>query len=217
MKTLKNWYIDRFDTAHGSVKGSDKFPDGSLIHTSTVSNIKVNEETGDVEIHTRNSVYHANLSTAIFENFWENNVISKEDVKKYAEKFNKASSYLDGLVGDVAIIALDSDVEYFFSYFVYRQGDVEHIQKSPYVHTSITQDSVLMGDLDLDFRYFPYADSIEFYLFEYDINNVYIKNVGEKDMKVVIPSLGSMFNKKMLTIEPGQLIHITEELLNSIE
>lgn len=202
---LRNWYLAH-SSAWGIVSGHDKLSDGLFIHTSKVMNVSARED-GTVEIQTRNNLYEAKLSEAVFDMFDDD---FKNKIPGYNELVEKYSSVYDFpkeiLENEGILIELSKDTEHNYVSCLANVEQKMYKELCPYVHSGMFTDSVLLkihGLPEFDCRYFPTESGcIEFYNWRTPYK-VMIKNLGNEEIEVKILD----FKK---TVAPSEVIEVPE-------
>lgn len=182
MAELKNWHAS-LDIIKGAVyghKNQQKCPDGLYIHTSAIKNISNAGE--EIEVQTQNTLYVLKKSD-ISDDYYlcgaqnEKMQVLKDCLLKFSKDGESLYRELADTIAikqkavlDIAqkinpgefFLALSSDCPYYFNraFFKDADGGLEYI--SPFYHTGMFQDSVLLREDGP--RYFPYKENnVEFY------------------------------------------------------
>lgn len=211
---LHYWYMDKrmdeaegkeYVMAHGVVSGHKKLRDTDYIDTSIVKAIVINEATGEVEIHTRNSLYYCPLAYCDFEKqdrFPE--LLS--DYDKWKQKYKDIINFPSIESGKVLLVFSNFNRYYFNSLCYIPKDATERTEYGAGVHLGMFQDSFLIRDEtgEIDLRYFPEYDRIEFYVQETGDKPLFIENVGDSILH--IKTLCGMFK-----VEPGERKEVRKE------
>ena len=232
----ENNNLDGFWMVDGRVFNNPKFRDGMFIHTSDVMSIKVLDDRLKVEtsnsIYTcmfkdsKEEFYDFTKASDLFDmsaNIFDISMLKQKiEEAKEIEK-EKQNEYIRKLVKTDALIIFFSDQdEYYFSEFVIKDGkDIIRIDKR--IHLGYSSDSILITGMHLekefqfnkhkfnykniDFRYYEPSDNrIVFYSWKGYRRDIYIVNLGEKELYVRI-NLGEEIikpNGKPHLIEIGE-------------
>lgn len=196
MYTLTNWHFSMYkDTciAWGIVSGHSKFSDGTLIHTSRIKQVSVDEEQACLLVHTKSgSQYRLSFADIALDCIEDtrsrlHQLGISADLLDRCEKIcadsEKAKMLESGSVLNSSELFLEMcGVSALLAYFKDETGELHQIQIT--IHSGMYQDSVLITDWYnelVDFRYFP-NDCIKPYHWSDGLNAVKIKNSGRKDI-----------------------------------
>ena len=187
---LRYWHINKrqneetgeeYLLAHGRVTGHKRLMDSIYIHTSAIQEMNVNEETGEMEIYTMNTIYYCPLSYCNFERQDENMELipNYENIKNKYINTNKNPVIEEGKV----LLVLSNFDEYYFNSFYYiPDGETKPVKYMASPHIGTFQDSFLIRDEDwnkIDLRYFPHYQNIEFYAEHIGDHPLFIENIGD--------------------------------------
>ena len=191
---LHYWYVSEYHDrdkeeitriAHGIVTGHNRLIDSTEAHTSTIREIVINEETGEAEIHTRNSRYYCPLAYC---RFW------KQDKYPYALKnYNQLKEKYENVLkaptiepGNVLLVLSNFNEYYFNSLYYIPMGQTEPVDYSGYPHIGTFQDSYLVetDEEGVDIRYFPHFQNIEFYAQYTNGCPLFVENIGDVTLYV---------------------------------
>lgn len=196
--TLKNWYFEKILDKYrlwGNISGSDTFQEGQWIHTSAITNIKV--EWGALLISTENSSYLVKynehdpkdkrvLRRALRDFIWPDDVLvySKvEQSEKRKQMKVRPSSNPDDYKNCAILTFSDNFVNLFVSLEL-RRGK-KRIKRMDYdIQTGLYEDVFLMSDsqLEYEFSFFPYAkNAFQFEEWKGRYSPVFIRNTGNSD------------------------------------
>ncbi|SCY79362.1 hypothetical protein SAMN02910292_02950 [Lachnospiraceae bacterium XBB2008] len=211
---LHYWYVgeheiegEKYRIGHGIVTGHKKLPDAIDMHTSAVEGIHIDEEAGEVVLTTRNSVYHCPLAYCDFrEQDKYPDIIP--DYERLKEKYKDKIEYPSIEPGKVLLV-LANFCDYYFHSLYYVPEDSEDgkcLEFSGWPHVGTFQDSYLISakGAEIDLRYFPHYQNIEFYSAHTGGCPLYIENIGD----VVIYARTSAGTIKL---EPGDRKEVTKE------
>ncbi len=186
---LHFWYIDEQEyesgthrIGHGIVTGHNRLPDSVYMHTSSVQAIHVDEEEGELVLTTMNSLYHCPLAYCRFKK-QDNYPDIIPDYDSLKEKYKDTIEYPSIEPGKVLLV-LSNFCEYYFHSLCYVPAESEDgkpVEYSARPHIGTFQDSYLVRarDYDIDLRYFPHFQNIEFYTTETDGCPLFIENIGD--------------------------------------
>lgn len=211
---LHYWYIDeherngeRFRIAHGIVTGHNRLMDSTYMHSSSVQEIRINEDEGEAVITTKNSVYYCPLEYCNFDKQNGYPGLIPEFIS-IREKYEDRIMYPSIEPGKVLLV-LANFCEYYFHSLYYVPTDSENGKPIVYrnnAHIGTFQDSYLVhtNDYKIDLSYFPHFQNIEFYSVITDGCPLFIENIGD-DVLYVRASVGT------IRLDPGNRKEITEE------
>ncbi|MCR5511105.1 MAG: hypothetical protein K6F54_09175 [Lachnospiraceae bacterium] len=211
---LHYWYVgeheiegEKYRIGHGIVTGHQKLLDAIDMHTSVVEGIHIDEEAEELVLTTRNSVYHCPLAYCDFrEQDKYPDIIP--DYERLKEKYKDKIEYPSIEPGNVLLV-LANFCDYYFHSLYYVPEDSEDgnfLEFSGWPHVGTFQDSYLIGaeGSEIDLRYFPHYQNIEFYSEHTGGCPLYIENIGD----VVIYARTSAGTIKL---EPGDRKEVTKE------
>jgi len=211
---LHNWYVGEHQTdsgkywiAHGVVTGHRHLPDTMYIHTSAVMSVYVDEKEEEFVVTTRNSVYHCPLAYCRYEQQDHyRNIIP--DYSKLKKKYRNAAHYPSIEPGKVLLVLADYCNYYFHSLYYVPAGSKKNkpLEYLGRPHVGMIQDSFLINTErdEIDLRYFPHYQNIEFYSEETEGCPWYIENFGET-------VLYAKTSAGLLRLEPGERKEVVEE------
>ena len=186
---LHYWYIEelgddeeKYMIGHGIVTGHTRMPDALDIHTSKIMSLTVEEKAGELIIFTQNSVYHCPLEYCSF-NKQDNFPDIIPDYENLKEKYKDKIEYPSIEPGKVLIV-LSNFCKYYFHSVYYIPKDAknqEPLKFTGHPHIGTFQDSYLIEDenWEIDLRYFPHFQNIEFYAERTEGNPLYLENIGD--------------------------------------
>ena len=186
---LHYWYIDEqeyegrlYKCAHGIVSGHPKLSDATYTRTSAVQAVYVDEESEELVVTTKNSVYHCPLAYCRFKK-QDKYPSLIPDYKKLKKKYKDKINYPSIEPGKVLLV-LANFCEYYFHSLYYVPKDSEknkRLEYTGYPHIGMFQDSYLIQteDYKVDLRYFPHYQNIEFYHNETDGCPLFVENIGD--------------------------------------
>lgn len=184
---LYNWYVDPtekeesiFLRAHGNATGHSHFTDSARIHTSGILYLTVEEESGEVLIQTHNTTYHCPLSFCRFykQDAWPDLIPNYEALKEKYQNTKPAPTIEPGKV----LLVLSNFSDYYFYNLYYQPNGAEPpLNSIGMAHVGNYQDSYLIEteNHEVDLRYFPHFQSIEFYSEITDEKPFFIENIGD--------------------------------------
>lgn len=212
---LRYWHIDKRESAesqeeyllaHGRVTGHRKLTDSMYIHTSVVKEVIINKDTEEAEIHTMNSVYYCPLQYCDFEkqDEWPEIIPNYEEIKqKYIDSIENPSIE----AGKILLVLSNFDEYYFNSLCYIPEGETEKIQYYADAHIGMFQDSFLIRDeswKEIDLRYFPHYQNIEFYAEHTSEKPLFIENIGDV-------TLFAKTSRGTIKLEPGDRKEVCRE------
>ncbi len=209
---LHYWYVDEVEhhgekclIAYGIVSGHRKLADATSIHTSPIKELYIDEEHAEAVIKTKNTVYFCPLAYCCF---------SKQDtMPEFIPDYETIKEKYDGKIEyptieeDKVLLVLSNFDEYYFNSLYYRpKGAEEPIEYENYSNTGMFQDSYLIEcyEENIDLRYFPHYQNIEFYSEDSDDKPLYIENIGD----IVLYAKTS---KGLIKLMPGERKEVTKE------
>ncbi len=212
---LHYWYVGEHEIngkmyrmGHGNVTGHKRLEDSIDMHTSAVEAIHIDEETDELVLTTRNSVYYCPLAYCNFEKQDQYPDILP-DYEALKEKYQGTIEYPSIEPGKVLLVLSNFSSYYFHSLYYVPQDseDGKKLEYSGYPHIGSFQDSFLIStsDYKIDLRYFPhYQKNIRFYAEDTNGCPLFIENIGD----VVIFAQTSV---GAIRLEPGDRKEVTEE------
>ncbi len=211
---LHYWYIGEhenhgkmFRLGHGIVTGHKEISDSTDIHTSEVEAIHIDEEEHELILTTRNSVYHCPLEYCRFkkQDEYPDIIPEYENIeKRYRGKINYPS-----IEPGKVLLVLANFCDFYFHSLYYVPKDSKEGKKmkySGYPHIGTFQDSYLINteNYEVDLRYFPHYQNIEFYSEDTHGCPWFIENIGD----VVIFARTS---EGTIKLEPGDRKEVKKE------
>ena len=191
MAQLTNWYLKKDagvkSSAHGVVSGHDQLPDGSMVHTDRLQEIRFKEQEMRLTLLTR-SGEHYDLDVSAID-------ITKTDETREVLVMFGIHAYFLGFCAELAAdrILKSRELLWIFDYdrafFKDAQGRVQTI--SLRTHLSILDDAVLVTDWEngeVNFRYFPNGNStvaVEPCCWSDGLNAVLIDNRAVKEIEFI--------------------------------
>lgn len=189
---LHNWYIEdhlsqksgRYALAHGIATGHNRLPDSIFCHTSKIREVYVNGE-GELVVLTMNTEYHCPLNSCD----WERqdkypNMIP--DYNKTKEEY-KGKSLRPVIESGKVLLVLSNFCHYYFhSLYCVSEGSDKPCEYSGDAHIGMFQDSYLIeaDNRQIDLRYFPHFQNIEFYSEHTQGMPLFLENVGDVTLYV---------------------------------
>ena len=186
---LHYWFIEeherygkKYIRGNGIVTGHALHGDSHELHTSPIQAMHVDDEAGELVLTTMNSVYHCPLDYCNFDrqDTMPNLIPDYDNLK---QKYKDARQYPSIEPGNVLLVLSNFDNYYFNSlYFVPEKSkDGKPLKFNTWAHVGMFQDSFLIGteDHEVDLRYFPHFQNIEFYMAKTDGCPLYIENIGD--------------------------------------
>ena len=211
---LHYWYVDentddatgeKYMCAHGIVTGHNRIADTHRIHTSEVFAIEIDRFTGEVLIHTRNSLYHCPLAYCDYDKQDEFPLfIPDYEIVKAKYKDKRECPSIEA--GKVLVVLSNFDRYYFHSLYYLPEGACEKAEYRSCAHIGTFQDSYLiwMEEQPINLSYFPHFQNIEFYSQETDGKPLYLENIGD------VPLYARTFSGT-ICLQPGERKEVTEE------
>jgi len=212
---LHYWFIDEhvikgetYLQGHGIVTGHKHLQDATYINTTAVQAIHIDEESDELIMMTRNSVYHCPLAYCRFSKQDEQpDIVPEYNIIK--KKYKDTIEY-PGIESGKVLLVLANFCDYYFHSLYYIPTDAK--KKKPLEfdgcpHVGMLQDSYLIGvegDYRIDIRYFPHYQNIEFYSQETDGMPFFIENIG--DVVLYVRTFSGT-----IKLEPGDRKEVTEE------
>lgn len=186
---LHYWYIEERENegetymiGHGIVTGHRKLMDSTDIYTSTVQGISINEDEGELLMITLNSVYHCPLSYCRFRKQDKYPDVIP-DYKRLKDKYKDNRDYPTIEPGKILLVLSNFDEYYFHSlYYIPKDSETgERLEYSGWAHIGNFQDSYLIEteNYEIDIRYFPHFQNVEFYSMDTGECPVFIENIGD--------------------------------------
>ena len=211
---LHYWYIDEHEEdgktmqiGHGVVTGHKRLPDSNFIHTSPIQAMHLDEESGELILTTKNSVYHCPLEYCRYrkQDRFPDIIPDYDDLKR---KYKDKISYPEIEKGKVLLVLADF-CEYYFHSLCYVPENSESGKRLDYVgssHIGTFQDSYLITteDWEIDLRYFPHYQNIEFYGMDTQDHPLYLENIGGR-------VLYAQTCAGTIKLEPGDRKEVKEE------
>lgn len=211
---LHYWYIDERNIGdvthmigHGIISGHKKISDTTRIHTSPVQSIYVDEDADELVLCTADDVYHCPLAYCRFrkQDRYEDII---PDYTRLKGKYKGTVEYPSIEAGNVLLV-LSNFSEYYFHSLYYVPADSEDGEPLDYVgcsNTGIFQDSYLINtdDYEIDIRYFPHFQNIEFYSEDTEGCPFFIENIGD----IIIYA---RTHAGTIKLEPGERKEVTRE------
>lgn len=209
---LHYWYVNEISykgkvcrIAHGRVSGHERLEDATFVHTSIIRNIEIDKVASEAIIKTQNSEYHCPLEYCKWseQDKTASCLPEYEWIKNNYKGKNNDPSIDEGKV----LLVLSNFDDYYFNSLYYKPIDAtEKVAYCAYPHIGMFQDSFLIfcDKATIDIRYFPYYQSIEFYMLETKGTPVFIENIGD----IV---LYAKTNIGVIRLEPGDRKEVSEE------
>lgn len=211
---LYYWYMEEVNREenectimHGIVSGHKKLIDSLPIHTSRVRSYTIDYEDSELVVQTENTVYHCPLAYCNFEkqDLVKNQIPNYEKIRQeYKNKIKEELPVADE--GNVLLVISNHNEFYFHSLYYKPEGADAEVKYSAFPHIGMFQDSFLIiseeGNIDL--RYFPHFQNIEFYMQDTDNKPFYIENLG--DITLYCRTLNGL-----IKLNPGERKEVSEE------
>ena len=211
---LYYWYMEvvncagnEFTIMHGIVSGHKRLMDSTFINTSSIKSYTVNYDDSELVVQTENTVYHCPLAYCNFDqqDLVKNQIPDYEKIKReYKGKAEKELPTAD--VGEVLLV-ISNHNEYYFNSLYYRpEGADKKVKYSVFPHIGMFQDSFLIrsGEGNIDLRYFPHSQDIDFYAQDTDNKPFYIENIG--DITLYCRTFSGL-----IKLDPGERKEVTKE------
>ena len=182
--------------AFGIVTGHPKVNDSSIINTSPIVSVKIDEERGEALITTAHSDYHCPLE------YWNYDKQDKHDEVKelipeyeaLKEKYHNKIFYPEIEHGKVLLVLADF-CDYYFHSLCVKDENGKKLEYMNHAHVGMFQDSFLINlswdnpteireKYDIDLRYFPHYKNIEFYSDRTGSMPLYAENIGSSDIYI---------------------------------
>lgn len=209
---LHYWYIEErehkgqiYRIGHGIVTGHNRLMDSTDIHTSPIQGISINEDEGELEMITLNSVYHCPLSYCSFRRQDEYPNLIPE-YEKLKEKYKDTKDEPSIEPGKVLLVLSNFDEYYFHSlYYVPEDSETgECIEYRAWPHIGSFQDSYLISAENTSLKYFPHFLNIQIYQMITNGCPLYIENVGDTVLYAKTPA-------GLIRLNPGDRKEVSEE------
>lgn len=186
---LHYWWLSKRTDKHGStyvyasgiVTGHERLGDSHKAETSEVIQSVYNKTEDEITLITRNSIYHCPLSYCDFDKQDdEPDLLPDYEAlkKKYAD--TRPNPAIEP--GKLLLVLADFSYYYFHSlYYIPKDSkDNKPIDYMGHAHVGTFQDSFLIQteDCEVDLRYFPHYQNIEFYIENTDDCPLFIENIG---------------------------------------
>lgn len=211
---LYYWYMEDVNCAgidftimHGIVSGHHRLMDSTFINTSLINSYTVNYDDSELVVQTENTVYHCPLAYCNFDqqDLVKNQIPDYEKIKrKYKGRAEKEQPTADE--GEVLLVISNHDGYYFNSLYYKPKGAYTKVKYFAGPHIGTFQDSFLIrsGEGDIDLRYFPHSQNIEFYTQDTDNMPFYIENIG--DITLYCRTFSGV-----IKLDPGERKKVTKE------
>lgn len=193
--TLKNWYFEKVQDKYrvwGNVSGSDNFQDGQWIHTSKITDIKI--QWGALLISTENSSYFVKynehdpsdkrvLRRALRDFIWPDDslVYSKIEQSEKRKQIKVKPSTNPDDYKNCAILTFSDNFLNLFVSLELRRGKKRYKRVDYDIQTGLYDDVWVMSDpqLEYEFKFFPYAkNAFQFEEWKGRYSPVFIRNTG---------------------------------------
>lgn len=214
MIRLTHWYLkeldEAFSSAWGIVSGHDRLLDGTFIHTSWLRKVELDESEKQLRLLT----YSGNHYYLDWSEINENHI---EDTRKVLGQFGVLTDFLKfrkelkeqfekELMSEINSILKKRELLWIpalnRAFFKNSEDIVE--EAFILIHGGMFQDSVLIRNREVDFRYFPMSSTkivVEPYHWSNGLEAVLIDNRGEKEIEFV----GS---KRRIICKAGEITRI---------
>ena len=186
---LHYWYIDEreidgkiYRFGHGIVTGHKKVPDATKICTSPVEDINIEKKKKNLMLSTANNVYQCPLEYCRFRKQDKYPDIIP-DYLRLKERYKGKIEYPSIEPGKVLLVFANF-CEYYFHSLYYLPKYSEDGKPLEYVgcsHIGTFQDSYLIytDNYEIDIRYFPHFQNIEFYSEDTNDCPLFVENIGD--------------------------------------
>lgn len=186
---LYDWYIDEHDgengtvlIGHGVVTGHPRIMDATGMHTSAIQAVFADFDKGEINVTTLNNVYHLPMEQCR----WKAQDKAPHLIPDYElmkERYQGKIIYPTIEPGKVLLVLSNSSRYYFHSLHYVPEGskDGKPEEYHGYAHVGTFQDSYLIStdDYEIDLRYFPHYQNIEFYSEITADRPLFLENVGD--------------------------------------
>lgn len=186
---LHYWYVGEqeingkdYIIGHGIITGHNKMQDSVDVNTAAVHAIHIDEANGELVLTTKDGTFYCPLEYCQF-NKQDKYPDIIPDYEYIKEKYKDKIEYPEIEPGKVLLV-LANFCEYYFHSLCYipLDSDVrERISYYGYPHVGMVQDSYLIDtdNYEIDLRYFPHFQNIEFYREQTNSCPLYIENIGD--------------------------------------
>lgn len=179
------WHVTKDENgvlnAHGNVTGHKRLADTTCIHTTEITYIAIDAEKEEAILQTKNTVYHCPLVYLHLgrQDEWPDVIPDYESIKdKYKDKRPQPT-----IEPGKVLLVICNFCGYYFHSLYYQAKDAKEpiIETQGYAHIGTFQDSYLIqtDNYEIDLRYFPHYQNIEFYSEDTDGKPLYIENIGD--------------------------------------
>ncbi len=184
--SLHHWYFRKYPDgiiAKGIVSGHPRLTDSTFITTSLVRNIEMGE--AELLVQTINTLYHLPLESCNFR--------KQDKDPKALEGYEEIKEKYQGLIvdptiedGKVLLVLSNYDSYYFHSGYLKDPEEGVPREFSGHAHIGTFQDSYLINDdkYEIDIRYFPHYENIEFYSENTGERPLFVDNIGTRTLYV---------------------------------
>ena len=206
---LHEWYVSKDADGdligHGIVTGHKRLSDSMKIHTSPIMSFVIAEERKEAVLQTKNTIYHCPLIYLRYkkQDNWPNVLPNYASLKeKYAGK--QPLPTIDP--GKVLLVLANFCEYYFYSLYYQPIGATESLDGMAYPHVGTFQDSFLIQteNNEVDLRYFPHFQNIEFYTEHTGGKPWYIENIGDS-------VLHAKTSAGLIKLQPGERKEVCKE------
>ena len=211
---LYYWYMEDVNCAgidftimHGIVSGHHRLMDSTFINTSLINSYTVNYDDSELVVQTENTVYHCPLAYCNFDqqDLVKNQIPNYEKIKQeYKNKINEELPVADD--ENVLLVISNHNEFYFHSLYYKPEGADAEVKYSAFPHIGTFQDSFLIisEEGNIDMRYFPHFQNIQFYMQDTDNKPFYIENLG--DITLYCRTLNGL-----IKLNPGERKEVSEK------
>ncbi len=184
---LYYWYPEKctdengdYVIMRGRVSGHPRLTDSIFIYTTRVMQQQVDWERGELLVQTRNTLYHCPLEYA--------DLAKLEEHREWIPEYDRIKAAYEGKIlypqiepGKVLLVLSNFSEYYFHSLYYVKEEGEEPLKYTGWPHVGMFQDSYLIetDDYEVDLRYFPHYQNIEFYSEQTNQCPWYIENVGD--------------------------------------
>lgn len=216
---LYYWYMEdinylgiEYAIIHGIVSGHKRLMDSIFINSSFINSYMVNYDDSELVVRTENTVYHCPLAYCNFDqqDLVKNQIPDYEKIKReYKGRAEKELPTADE--GDVLLVISNHNQYYFNSLYYKPNGTYEKVKYFSGPHIGMLQDSFLVrsGEGNIDLRYFPHSQNIDFYTQDTDNKPFYIENIG--DITLYCRTFSGL-----IKLNPGERKEVTKENVEKV-
>lgn len=206
---LYYWYLNRVDDEHivanGRVTGHSDAEDSRFIRTDTIETYYLDLDAEELLIQTSNTLYKCPLKYCDFEEQNRDSLLIP-DYEKVKQQFEHKTDESNIEPGKVLLVLANFDDCYFHSLYCIRKKGEEPLVARAHIHVGMFQDSILISTRgeQIDIRYFPHFQNIEFYSEYTSRMPFFVENIGTVVLFIVS-------NAGTIKLNPGERKQICEE------